>query len=99
MKQESTIKAEGVVIEDRSNSMFVVELDNGHQVLCTICGKMRTKNIRVLVGDRVAVDVSIYDINSGRIMFRYSENGDKQKLTGSRDTKAKKKLKGEKKKK
>lgn len=98
MKQDSTIQAEGLVIEDRSNSMFVVEMDNGHLVLCTICGKMRTKNIRVMVGDRVAISLSVYDLTKGRIEYRYNENGTKQNMTGSRDTKAKKKNKGEKKK-
>lgn len=91
MKQQSTIQSDGIVVEDRSNSMFVVELDNGHQVLCTISGKMRTKNIRVMVGDKVSISLSVYDLSKGRIEWRYNENGTKQSLAGSRDTKSKKK--------
>ena len=66
---------DGVVIEDRSNSFFLVELENGHEVLCSISGKMRQRNIRVSTGDKVRVDVSIYDLTKGRIEYRYNAAG------------------------
>jgi len=59
------------VIEHLPNAMFKVELENGHQVLAHISGKMRKNFIRILPGDRVSVELSPYDLNRGRIVYRY----------------------------
>lgn len=70
MAKQDAIKVSGTVIEDLSNSMFRVELDNGHVILCHISGKMRMNNIRIMVGDKVDVEMSPYDLTKGRICFR-----------------------------
>ncbi len=62
---------EGKVIEPLPNAMFKVELDNGHQVLAHISGKMRMHYIRILPGDKVTVELSPYDLTRGRIVYRY----------------------------
>lgn len=62
---------EGKVIEPLPNAMFRVELDNGHQVLAHISGKMRMNYIRILPGDKVTVELSPYDLTRGRIVYRY----------------------------
>jgi len=62
---------EGKVIEPLPNAMFRVELDNGHQVLAHISGKMRMNYIRILSGDKVTVELSPYDLTRGRIVYRY----------------------------
>ena len=69
--KEEAIEAEGTVIEPLPNAMFRVELDNGHRVLAHISGKMRMYFIRILPGDRVKVELSPYDLNRGRIIYRY----------------------------
>ena len=61
----------GRVIDALPNAMFTVELDSGHKVLSTLCGKMRTRYIRVAQGDKVTVELSPYDLTRGRITFRY----------------------------
>lgn len=71
MAKEETIQVEGKVLEALPNTMFKVELDNGHQVLAHVSGKMRKHFIRILPGDRVAVELSPYDLNRGRIIYRY----------------------------
>lgn len=63
----------GTVVEALPNTVFRVELDNGHEVLAYICGKMRKYYIRTLLGDRVLVEVSPYDLNRGRIVYRYKK--------------------------
>ena len=60
-----------MVIEPLPNAMFRVELDNGHQVLATISGKMRMHYIRIIRGDRVQVELTPYDLSRGRITYRY----------------------------
>ena len=70
MGKEELIEAEGEVIEVLPNSMFRVRLDNGHTILAHSAGKMRLHFIRVLVGDRVKVQISPYDLNRGRIVLR-----------------------------
>ncbi len=70
MPKEDAIEVEGTVIEPLPNAMFRVELDNGHKVLAHISGKMRMNYIRILPGDRVKVELSPYDLNRGRIIFR-----------------------------
>jgi len=71
MAKEETIQVEGKVLEALPNTMFKIELDNGHQVLAHVSGKMRKHFIRILPGDRVAVELSPYDLNRGRIIYRY----------------------------
>jgi len=70
-KKEGTIEIEGVVLEPLPNAMFRVELENGHKVLAHISGKMRMHYIRILPGDKVVVEMSPYDLNRGRIVYRY----------------------------
>jgi translation initiation factor IF-1 len=69
--QEDVILVEGVVIEALPNLNFKVELDNGHNVLAHLAGRMRRNRIRVLIGDKVQVEVSAYDLNRGRIVYRF----------------------------
>lgn len=69
-KEESKIKVDGVVIEALPGTQFRVKLDNGHEVLAYLSGKMRKHYIRILLGDRVALEMSPYDMSRGRITFR-----------------------------
>jgi translation initiation factor IF-1 len=70
MTKEDTIKFEGTVEELLPNMTFQVKLQNGMVVMAHLCGKMRMKNIRVLVGDQVTVEMSPYDLTKARITFR-----------------------------
>ncbi|HEX2028672.1 MAG TPA: translation initiation factor IF-1 [Nitriliruptorales bacterium] len=70
-EKEEAIQVEGTVLEPLPNTMFRVELDNGHKVLAHISGKMRMHYIRILPGDRVVVELSPYDLTRGRITYRY----------------------------
>ncbi len=70
MPKESLIKTSGIVVETLPNATFRVELVNGHRVLAHVCGKMRMRFIRILPGDRVALEVSPYDPSRGRIVYR-----------------------------
>ncbi len=70
MPKEDAIEVEAVVSETLPNAMFRAELENGHQVLAHISGKMRKHFIRILPGDRVLVELSPYDLNRGRIIYR-----------------------------
>ncbi len=69
--KEETIEVEGEVVEALPNTMFRVQLDSGHEVLAHISGKMRMHYIRILPGDRVQVELSPYDLNRGRITYRW----------------------------
>jgi translation initiation factor IF-1 len=69
--KEDAIVLEGTVIEPLPNAMFRVELENGHKVLAHISGKMRMHYIRILPGDRVQVELTPYDLQRGRITYRY----------------------------
>ncbi len=71
MTKKETIEVEGVVVESLPNAMFRVELANGHKVLAHISGKMRVNYIRILPGDRVLIELSPYDLNRGRITYRF----------------------------
>lgn len=71
MSKQSLIKQDGIIVEALSNAMFKVRLENGHEILCTISGKMRMHYIRILPGDKVGVEMSPYDLTRGRIIFRY----------------------------
>ena len=70
MAKEEKVEFEGEVVEALPNLMFRVKLDNGHEVLGHLAGKMRRYRIRVLPGDRVRVELSPYDLTRGRIVFR-----------------------------
>lgn len=71
MAKSDLLKLDGTISEALSNAMFKVKLENGHEILATISGKMRMHYIRILPGDRVAVEISPYDLTRGRITFRY----------------------------
>ncbi|MBC7075418.1 MAG: translation initiation factor IF-1 [Syntrophomonadaceae bacterium] len=71
MAKEDVIEVEGTVLESLPNAMFRVELENGHKVLAHISGKMRMNFIRILPGDKVMVQLSPYDLNRGRITYRF----------------------------
>jgi translation initiation factor IF-1 len=71
LAKEEAIEVEGKVIESLRNGMFRIELDNGNVILGYLSGKIRKFRIRVLVGDRVLVELSPYDLNKGRIIYRY----------------------------
>jgi len=70
VSKEDVIKVEGTVVELLPNTMFRVELPNGHRILAHISGKMRLNFIRLLPGDKVMVEMSPYDLSKGRITFR-----------------------------
>ncbi len=70
MSREDVIEVEGVVVEAMPNAMFKVELENGHQLLAHISGKLRMNFIRILPGDKVTVEMSPYDLTKGRITWR-----------------------------
>jgi len=70
MAKEETLEMSGKVVEKLPNAMFKVELENNHQILATISGKMRKHYIRILIGDRVVVEISPYDLSRGRITYR-----------------------------
>jgi translation initiation factor IF-1 len=71
MPKEEAMRVDGVVEEAQPNAVFKVKLENGHQVLAHISGKMRMRFIRILPGDRVTVELSPYDLSRGRITWRY----------------------------
>lgn len=71
MAKEEPIEAGGIVTESLPNAMFRVELENGHQILAHISGRMRKNFIRILEGDRVSVELSPYDLTRGRITYRF----------------------------
>jgi translation initiation factor IF-1 len=70
MSKADIIEIEGKVIEKLPNAMFKVELENGHQVLAHISGKLRMNYIRILPGDKVTMELSPYDLSKGRIIWR-----------------------------
>ncbi len=70
MPKEESIEMQGVVVESLPNTTFRVKLENGHLVTAHISGRMRKHYIRILMGDRVTVEVTPYDLTRGRIVFR-----------------------------
>lgn len=70
MAKEKFITCDGVVMEALGNSMFKVELDNGHNLLCHLAGRMRVNYIKIIPGDKVTVEISPYDLTKGRIVLR-----------------------------
>lgn len=75
MAKEEQIEMEGSVVETLPNTMFKVQLENGHTILAHISGKMRKNYIRILKGDKVTVEMTPYDLTKGRITFRHKEGG------------------------
>ena len=71
MAKQGVIEMDGVVTEALANAMFRVELDNGHELLAHLSGKLRQNFIRILPGDRVKLEMSPYDLTKGRISYRY----------------------------
>ena len=71
MSKEKGVEVEGTVRESLPNAMFRVELENGHEVLAHISGKIRRHYIRILPGDRVLLELNVNDLTRGRILYRY----------------------------
>lgn len=71
MAKQEPIKQDGVILEALPNAQFKVQLENGHEILAHVSGKMRMYYIKILPGDRVAVEMSPYDLSKGRITYRY----------------------------
>ncbi len=71
MSKQLAIEQDGVVKESLGNAMFRVELENGHVITAHISGKMRMHYIKILPGDKVKVEMSVYDLSKGRITYRY----------------------------
>ncbi len=80
MAKEEAIEMEGVVIESLPNTNFKVKLDNGHVINAHISGRMRKHYIRILLGDRVTVQLTPYDLTKGRIIFRNKDNAPAAKV-------------------
>ena len=70
MAKQAAIEQDGTIVEALSNAMFRVELENGHEITAHISGKMRMHYIKIYPGDKVTVEVSIYDLTQGRITYR-----------------------------
>ena len=70
MEKEEKIEFEGIITKALPNAMFMVEIENNHEVLAYVSGKMRTRFIRILPGDRVKLEISPYDLTKGRITYR-----------------------------
>lgn len=73
MAKDEKIEVEGEVVEALPNTQFKVKLENGHEVLAYLSGKMRKFYIRILLGDRVKVELTPYDMNRGRITYRFRD--------------------------
>lgn len=79
-KDDQKIEAEGLVFEALPGTQFKVRLDNGHEVLAYLSGKMRKYYIRILLGDRVKVEMSPYDLTRGRIVYRHKKHAQTPEL-------------------
>ena len=71
MVKEKNIEVDGTILETLPNAMFRVELENGHEVLAHVSGKMRMHYIKILPGDKVQLELAPYDLSRGRVTFRY----------------------------
>jgi translation initiation factor IF-1 len=71
MAKQASIEQDGTIVEALSNAMFRVELENGHEIIAHISGKMRMHYIKILPGDKVKLEMSPYDLSKGRIVYRY----------------------------
>ena len=78
VKEEDKIQVEGTVVEALPGTQFRVRLDNGHEVLAYLSGKMRKYYIRILLGDRVRVEITPYDLSRGRIVYRQKKSSGPQ---------------------
>ena len=76
MSKEDVIEVEGVVTDALPNAMFKVQLENGHEVLSHVSGKLRMNYIRIVPGDKVKLEMSPYDLSKGRITWRVKRNDD-----------------------
>jgi translation initiation factor IF-1 len=76
--KDDVVRVDGIVRETLPNAMFRVEIEGGHVILGRVSGKMRMHYIRILPGDKVAVELSPYDLTRGRIVLRYKKDGTKQ---------------------
>ena len=74
-KEEEKIQVDGTIVEALPGTQFYVKLDNGHKVLAYLSGRMRKYYIRILLGDRVRVEISPYDLTRGRIVYRQKKSG------------------------
>ena len=79
-KEEDKIRVEGEVTEALPGTQFRVKLDNGHEILAYLSGKMRRYYIRILLGDRVSLEMSPYDLSRGRIVYRYNKRERRQAM-------------------
>ena len=73
MAKEPNIEVDGVILETLPNAMFKVKLDNGHELIAHISGKMRMNYIKILPNDKVKLELSPYDLTKGRITYRYKD--------------------------
>ncbi len=73
MAKGDAIEVDGIVLETLPNAMFKVKLENGHEVLAHISGKMRMHYIKILPGDKVKLELSPYDLTRGRVVYRYNK--------------------------
>ena len=71
MSKAGVLKQDGIITESLSNAVFRVQLENGHEIVCHISGKMRMHYIKILPGDKVSIEMSPYDLTKGRITYRY----------------------------
>lgn len=85
MAKEDQIEMEGIVIDALPNTLFRVQLENGHIVMAHISGKMRKNYIRILKGDKVTVQLTPYDLTKGRIIFRNREGAGESKETPQKE--------------
>ena len=81
MAKQTSIEQDGTITEALSNAMFKVELENGHQLIAHISGKMRMNYIKILPGDKVKLEMSPYDLSKGRIVYRYKQTDMKVKTS------------------
>ncbi len=70
-KKDGVIEVEGTIVEALPNAMFRVKLDNGHEIIAHTSGRMRKNRIRVLLGDKITVEMTPYDLSKGRIILRH----------------------------
>jgi translation initiation factor IF-1 len=74
-RTDDKLEMEGIVVEALPNTQFTIQLENGHRVLAYLSGKMRKYYIRILLGDKVRVELTPYDLTRGRITYRYKKRG------------------------
>lgn len=86
MAKEDQIEMEGIVVDTLPNTMFRIQLDNGHLIIAHISGRMRKNYIRISEGDRVTIQVTPYDLSKGRIIYRGSKKDKEEKAAGGKAT-------------